>query len=290
MKQASAALITLLGSSQNLLVAELVTMTLVDGTVFNWTTAPVDIVFNGTTYSSRSAPLLQIKGIQWKIGIEVDELKIELYSDPTNAAQLIEQVSVMQAAQLGLIDNALILIQRLFTSSWGNWSAGSVVLFRGNVSDTTCDQSHAEFDVKSRKELFNIPFPYLTYQPGCQWQLYGPGCTLNSVAFGVNGTVSAGSVALLLNSNLTNPDHYFDEGYLTFTSGANKGLTRVVRQYLNASGQLLFFVPFPNAPSNGDAFTAFPGCDKQESTCINKFNNRINFKGMPNIPIPEAAV
>lgn len=265
-------------------------MVLVDGTTFNWTTAPVDIVFNGTTYSSRSAPLLQIKGVQWKVGIEVDELKLQLYSDPTNAAQLVEQVSVMQANQQGLIDNALVVIQRLFTANWGDWSAGGITLFRGNVSDTMCDQSHAEFDVKSRKELFNIPFPYLTYQPGCQWQLYGPGCTLNPVSFGVNGIVSAGSVPLLLNSNLTNPDHYFDEGYITFTSGANAGLTRVVRQYLNASGQLLFFVPFPNAPANGDAFTAFPGCDKQQVTCQNKFSNLVNFKGMPYVPIPEAAV
>ena len=122
-------------------------------------------------------PLLQLKGIQWRIGVETDVLKLQLWSDPTNSAQLIEQVAVMQAAQQGLLDNALVVVQRLFTATWGDWSAGSVILFRGNVSDTTCDQAHAEFDVKSRKELFNIPFPYLRYQPGCQWPLYGAGCT-----------------------------------------------------------------------------------------------------------------
>jgi uncharacterized phage protein (TIGR02218 family) len=290
LKPASSALITLLGSSQNLLVAELVTMILVDGTTFNWSSAPVDIVFNGVTYSSRSAPLLQLKGIQWKLGIEVDELKLLLYSDPTNSAQLIEQVAVMQAAQQGLIDNALVVVQRLFTKTWGDWSAGSVTLFRGNVSDTTCDQAHAEFEVKSRKELFNIPFPYLTYQPDCQWQLYGPGCTLNPVNFTVNGTVASGSVALLMNSNLTNVDHYFDQGYVTFLTGANAGIKRLVRQYLHASGQLLFYIPFPNAPTTGDTFAAVPGCDKQQATCSGKFSNLVHFKGMPYIPIPETAV
>ena len=290
MKPASNALIQLLGSSQNLLVAELVTMILTDGTTFNWATSPVDIVFNGTTYASRNAPILQLRGLSWRLGIEVDELKLIIFCDPTNSAQLIEQVAVMQAAQQGLIDNALVVVQRLFTATWGDWSAGSVTLFRGNVSDTKCDQSMAEFDVKSRKELFTMPFPYLTYQPGCQWQLYGPGCTLNPLNFAVNGTVSAGSVALLMNSNLTNPDHYLDEGYILFTTGANTGIKRLVRQYLNASGQLLFYVPFPNAPTIGDAFTATPGCDKQQATCLNKFNNLVHFLGKPYLPIPETAV
>jgi uncharacterized phage protein (TIGR02218 family) len=288
-KPASNTLITLLGSSQDLKVAELVTMTLADGTIFNWTTAPVDISFNGTVFGARG-PLLQIKGLQWKLGVETDVLKLQLWASATNAAQLIEQSAVMQAVQQGLTDNALIVVQRLFTATWGDWSAGAVTLFRGNVSDTICDMAHAEFDVKSRKELFNVPFPYLTFQPGCQWPLYGAGCTLNPATFAVAGTVASGSVALLLNTNLTNPDQYFNEGYLTFTSGLNIGITRTVRQYLNASGQTLFYIPFPNAPSIGDTFNIYPGCDKTYSTCLNKFNNLINFKGMPFIPIPETAV
>lgn len=282
-------MITLLGSGQNLQVAELISVTLSDGSVFTWTTAPADIVFNGITFASRG-PNIKIGTIQWRVGIEVDTLKMELWCDPTVTSQLVEQTIVTQAVQYGLMDNAFVQIHRLYTANWGDWSAGAITLFQGNVSDAVCDWAHVEFDIKSRKELLDIPFPYLTYQAGCQWQLYGPGCTLNPISFGVNGTAATGSVALLINSNLTNPDHYFDEGYVTFTSGANIGLTRVVRQYLNASGQILLFIPFPNAPANGDTFTAFPGCDKQQATCQNKFNNLVNFKGMPNIPIPEAAV
>ena len=283
------AMIDLLGSSQNLLTAELVTMTLADGTVFTWTTAPVPIVYLGVTYASRG-PLLQLKGIQWRIGIEVDELKLSLWASPANAAQLIEQTAVMGAVQQGLTDNALLTVQRLFTATWGDWSAGSVILFRGNISDSTCDQAHAEFDIKSRKELFNIPFPYLTYQPGCQWPLYGAGCTLSPASFVVAGAVASGSIALLLNTNLSNPDQYFNEGYLVFTSGLNNGIKRGIRSYVNASGQILFFIPLPYAPSTGDTFNAYPGCDKQMSTCSGKFSNLPNFLGKPFIPIPETAV
>jgi uncharacterized phage protein (TIGR02218 family) len=289
MKPASSTLITLLGSSQTLYVAELVTMTLSDGTVFNWTTAPQDIVFGGVTYSSKG-PLLQLQGIQWRVGVEVDVLKMQLWCDPTNSAQLIESTAVMQAAQSGLLDNALVVVQRLFSATWGSWTAGSVILFQGNISDTSCDQAHAEFDVKSRKELLNIPFPYLRYQPSCQWSLYGTGCTLSPASFAVTGTVASGSIALLLNTTLTNPDQYFNEGYIVFTSGANNGIKRTIRQYVNASGQILLWIPLPNAPTTGDAFTIYPGCDKQQSTCSGKFSNLINFSGKPYIPIPETAV
>lgn len=288
MKTATTAMIDLLASSQNLKIAELVTMTLADGTVFNWTTAPVPITYSSVTYSSRG-PLLDLKGIQWRIGVEVDELKLNLWASPTNSAQLIEQTALMQAVQQGLTDNALVLVKRLFTATWGDWSAGSIILFQGNVSDSTCDQAHAQFDIKSRKELLAIPYPYLTYQPGCQWPLYGAGCTLSASAFAVSGAAASGG-ALLFDSNLTNPDQYFDEGYLTFTSGVNNGLTRGIRQYANASGQVLLWVPLPFAPNVGDTFNAYPGCDKLQATCSGKFNNLINFQGKPYIPIPETGV
>jgi uncharacterized phage protein (TIGR02218 family) len=282
-------MIDLLGSKQNLYIAELVSMTLADGTLFNWTTAPVNIAFSGVTYSS-FGPLLQLDGIQWRIGVETDELKLKLYCDPTNSAQLIEGAAVMAGVQNGLTDNALVAVQRLFTDSWGNWSYGAITLFHGNVSDSTADQAHAEFNIKSRKELFNIPFPYLTYQPGCQWPLYGAGCTLNPASFAVAGSVSAGSGALLLNTSLTQVDQYFSQGYITFTSGANVGVTRGIRQYVNASGQILLWIPLPNTPALGDTFNAYPGCDKLQSTCSGKFGNLGNFGGYPNIPIPETAI
>ena len=34
----------------------------------------------------------------------------------------------------------------------------------------------------------------------------------------------------------------------------------------------------------GDNFNITAGCDKQFSTCCNKFNNAINFRGEPHLP------
>lgn len=290
MKSASAGMISflgVLGGGQSAYVAELITITLADGTILNYTTAERDIVFGGTTFSS-NGPLPIIGQISWKLGVETDTLKLQLWALLTN---LVESKAILWGITQGLFDNALVLIQRVFMPAWGDTSNGAITLFQGNVSDIpTLDAAHAELDIKSRKELLNIPMPYRTYQPACDWTLYGPGCNLSASSFVVAGALTSGSGQLLMNSNLTKPDQYFDQGTIIFTSGLNTGIKRAIRQYVNASGQILLFVPLPFAVSIGDAFNAYPGCDKTISTCQNKFSNLANNPSAPYIPIAESAV
>lgn len=289
-KSASSGLIAILGNlggAQTVYVAELVTITLSTGDVLRYCTGTTDLIVGGNNFSV-SGPLPIIGDISWNLGVEVDELKLQLLARDTD---LIDSKKVLAAVIQGLFDNALVLVERVYMPTYGDVSAGSVILFQGNVSDIpVADAGHAEFDIKSRKELLNIPMPYLTYQPGCRWPLYGAGCGLAASTFLVAGTLSPGSGKQLLNTSLGNPDQYFDQGYITFTSGANAGLTRAVRQYVNTGGQILLFIPLPNPVATGDGFNAFPGCDKQLSTCTNKFGNTANFGGMPFTPIPETAV
>jgi hypothetical protein len=48
--------------------------------------------------------------------------------------------------------------------------------------------------------------------------------------------------------------------------------------------------PLVAAPSPGDTFTAWPGCDRMLATCEIKFNNRLRYRGQPWIPAPETAI
>jgi uncharacterized phage protein (TIGR02218 family) len=296
-KPASSAFKNLLFQDYSYWVGNLFTITLFDGTIFTWTDFEYDVVLSGTRFSSRG-PYPLWSGFTQKIGVEVDEGKLQLWALLTN---LVESQAVLQAIGTGLFDNADIVIQRVMMGSTGaqparpinfDTSAGAVTLFHGNVSDITeVDRSHAEIDIKSKKELLNRPFPAHVYQPACRWDLYGAGCTLNINNFYINGSiVGSGSLNLLFNTTMTNIDHYFDEGLITFTSGANVGVTRTVRLYLNASGQTLLFVPLPAAPANGDQFKMAPGCDKQLATCRDKFNNLINLGSMPFVPVAESAI
>jgi hypothetical protein len=83
-------------------------------------------------------------------------------------------------------------------------------------------------------------------------------------------------------------DGYYDNGQIALISGANAGLVKAVKQYF---GQQFFFnSPLPFPPNVGDAFIAYPGCDKTQQTCTTKFNNLVNFEGMPYVPVPETAI
>lgn len=44
---------------------------------------------------------------------------------------------------------------------------------------------------------------------------------------------------------------------------------------------------FPFTPAVGNAFTAWPGCDKHGATCVSRFNNYARFMGFEYIPVAE---
>jgi len=78
---------------------------------------------------------------------------------------------------------------------------------------------------------------------------------------------------------------YFNLGTIAFTTGANAGISRTVKTYLQgASGTVSLIAPFPLQAQAGDAFTLTPGRDKQQTTCQSKFNNLVNFRGFPTCP------
>lgn len=278
-------------------VSDLIQITLLDGTVLRYCDFESDVTLSGITYSS-AGPYPIFSGFQQKIGTEVDECKVQLWALLTN---LVESTAILEAIGQGLFDGADVVIQRVMMPNPNDGStarpikfdtsAGGVTVFHGNISDIVeVDRTHAEFDVKSRKELLNIPFPYQTFQPSCRWPLYGAGCNILASSFVVAGAVSGTPNPLLFNSNLTNADGYFSEGTITFTSGVNNGLSRTVRLYAHASGQILLWLALPAAPAAADTFNIYPGCDHTFSTCVNKFANGINFGGEDMIPPAEVAI
>lgn len=300
MKPASTAFKNNLFSYYNFWIAELLTLTLLDGTIVRYTNFETDVTLSGTVYSSSKTgnPAFEYEGLEQKIGVEVDEARVELWATAVN---LVEGTAILEAFGQGLFDAAAVTLQRVLMPNPNDGSiprpinfdttAGAVTLMQGTLSDITAlDRTHVAFDVKSKKELLNRPFPAHVYQPSCRWDLYGAGCTLNKTSFQVSGTVAAGAVQQLFNTNLTNVDNYFDQGLITFTSGQNNGITRTVRLYLHASGQVLLFLPLPFAPANGDTFHIYPGCAKTMSVCQNTFANLINFGGFPFVPVAESAI
>ncbi len=123
--------------------------------------------------------------------------------------------------------------------------------------------------------------PRNVYSPACQHVLYDSGCTLIKSAFGTAGTVGAFSTARVI--NWASATAGFAQGSVLFSGGVNAGVSANIKGVTPGLGFEVSY-PLPNAPSTGDAFTAYFGCDHTQATCTTKFNNLANFRRFPFIP------
>src|SRR5690242_11979201 len=80
MKNASAALINLLASGQELLMADLYTFTLAGGSIARYTGADADLIVSGNTFSA-SGPIIERSKITSKAGLEVQTMNLSVFAN-----------------------------------------------------------------------------------------------------------------------------------------------------------------------------------------------------------------
>lgn len=127
------------------------------------------------------------------------------------------------------------------------------------------------------------------YTPYCRADLGDSRCGVTLASFTVSGEVTAVTSNVIFDDTTTAgitgaADNYFNLGLLTWTSGDNNGLSMEVKDFDAANDRFTLVEAMPYDVQVGDTFDVYPGCDKSLSTCINTFNNVINFRGEPYIP------
>ena len=118
------ALIALLDSSEQFIMADLYTFTLVGGAVLRYSAAPTALTVNGQTFAL--GPKFERSKTKVVIGVQVDELEVKVYPDPTD---LIGDLPFLEAAWQGQLDGALLQLERAFMPTYGDTSPGN----RGSV-------------------------------------------------------------------------------------------------------------------------------------------------------------
>jgi len=292
MKPASSQLISLLASRQ-FFTADLYQFSLSGGGELYYCGGDKDIIWNSVTWSAggTTGPYFDRKDSKakchWKIGVAVDTLVFDIL--PGTSAVFGDPF--LSAIIQGVFDGAEITLYRAFMPTYGNVAAGTVIMFAGRVAEIDASSSLATFSINSHLELLNQNLPRNLYQSGCLNTLYDSACTLNSASFTVTGSALTGSTASVVNAALSEATGYFDLGIVSFTSGANNGISRTIKAYVQGTPSTISTIaPLPSAPNAGDTFSLVPGCDKQQSTCQNKFSNLTNFRGFPYVPENETAV
>jgi uncharacterized phage protein (TIGR02218 family) len=284
MKAASPALIALLNSSTQFVMADLYTFTLVGGSVLRYSSAPTAIVANGFTFAL--GPKFERSKTNTVIGRQVDELDIKIYAETTD---LIGATPWLQAAWQGQLDGALLQLERAFMPSYGDTSPGTVVLFAGRISDIDCSRTGIDMKCRSHLELLNIQMPRRLWQSSCTHVFGDAMCQFNRSTLQANFACLSGSTENQILSTVNpTPAGLYVQGTIFGLTGANAGDSRTVAGM--SSGDVSVKLAFLSPPMVGDQFQLLPGCDRSIATCTNVFNNAIHFGGMPYIPTPETAV
>jgi uncharacterized phage protein (TIGR02218 family) len=284
MKAASPALIALLSSTDQFIMADLYTITLVGGTVLRHSAAPTALFVNGYTFAL--GPKFERSKTKTVIGTQVDELEVRIYTEPTD---LIGGVPFLQAAWQGQLDGALLQLERAFMPTYGDTSPGTVILFTGRISDIDCSRTGIDLKCRSHLELLNIQMPRRLWQSSCTHTLGDAMCQFDRSSMQATFSAGLGSSEVQIATSVSpTPPNLYIQGTVVGVTGANAGSSRTVA---NMDGGWVYVrLAFLSPILAGDQFQLLPGCDRTLSTCANVFNNVIHFGGFPYIPTPETAV
>ena len=286
MKTASGTLISNLANNSEFYRADLYTITLLDGTVLQYTSWDKTITTVDARVFTPGPPNLKRTRLTSKVGLEVVTMNLEFQADDL---VLIEGVNAMQFIANGGFTGAIVQLETAIMLNPADTTAGTVIQFIGEIGPAdSIGRSTAQFTVNALTSRLSQMVPRKLLQPACSNTLFDTACTLNQASYAVTGTVQAGSTANKVITVLGQADTYFALGKINFTSGASAGKWFGIRTH--TSGVLYPVKNMGFTPQAGDTFTVYPGCDKLQNTCNTKFVNIVNFNGQPYVPEPEQAV
>lgn len=240
-----------------------------DGAVLGFTDGDQDIAFDGVIYEAATG--FTPTAVESSAALNVDSLDIEgmLQAERITEADLLA----------GRYDFAGI---EVFMINYASPQDGKMVLRTGWLGEVRVQGGRFVAEMRGLTQQLAQTVGAL-YSPACRADLGDAQCQVNLAGFTVTGTVgSASGNSQFTDATRAEANGYFAGGVLTFLSGANSGLKMEIKTFTN--GQFILVLPMPYAISAGDGYEAVAGCDKTFATCVQRFDNALNFRGEPHVP------
>ncbi|QXV73589.1 putative tail assembly protein [Rhizobium phage RHph_X2_30] len=122
----------------------------------------------------------------------------------------------------------------------------------------------------------------LTFVRQCPHALYDQGCKVNKDLFAVTFQVDSLNGNTIFSDVIgTLADGYFSNGFFTWTRFTGAVERRGIEEHV---GDHFTILGTSAGIAVGDWITAYPGCARTRTDCINKFNNLSNYGGFPHLP------
>jgi len=262
------------GSGPTIVATIMITRT--DGQVFRWISLDRDLTIDGHVYEA--APGFDVSSIVSTEGFAVDNAEVKvLEGDAITRADILA----------GIWDGAAMEIAEV---DWKAVTPTKNVLKAGRIGNFTAMRGYCKVEFRDLRQAIQNPRETVL-QATCRYKLGDAKCTVSSelspltVTGAVTSTASQYSVT---DTSRAEPDDFFGEGSLTFTSGANAGLKQKVKQYTASTKTFVFWQQFVYPIGVGDTYTTTAGCRLRfQEDCVGKFDNAINFGGEPNKLNPD---
>lgn len=243
-----------------------------DGLTLYFTDANNPVVYGGNTYRSDISFTLSAI-LQSSSVANAQSVTVEVAMDDT----AIKEADL----RARLYDGAT---GEIFVINYADTTMGAVSLFKGTFGQVKItDKKRATIEIKpGGANTKQIGFE--RYSQTCRASLFDGRCKLAAASFKTSITVSTVSGNVVVASALTAVDDYFSLGFVVWKTGNNAGQVSPIQSSNQATNSITLNAAPLEAMQVGDTADVYPGCNKYIETCLNKFNNVINFRGEWAVP------
>ena len=274
MKTIGASLLTHIAGEVTSL-ATLWKVTRADALVFGFTDHDAAITYDGVTYEAATG--YSASAIRTSAALNVDNMEVE--------GMLSSATITDEDLLAGLWDGADFVIMRV---NYADLTQGHEVMRAGTLGNVKTGGQHFVAELRGLAQGLQQVVGRI-YKPACDADFGDAQCGITIATWTVTGSVTAvTSQSAFTDSVRAEAADYFKFGLLTFTSGDNDGFAMEVKDF--ATGAFVLQQAMPNPIQVGDAYSVYAGCDKLLASCKTKFNNVINFRGVPHVPGPDRYV
>lgn len=250
-----------------------------DGTIFRFTDHDCDMTVATHDYLSAS-------------GMGTTDLKQDrtLSVDNMEAMAFLNSEFITDAdLRAGLFDGAVV---DLFLVNWADTTMGVLRVLRGwlfgrvEIRDDACTVELRGLGSRLATNICDL------YSETCRADFGDAQCGVDLAG---SGMVQSGSVKQVVDRQQfyaeagldMGADDTLPGGILTWSdsAGGNAGLSMEIKATDGAWNQITLFLAMPSDITVGDEFEIVRGCDKTIATCVSTFDNGINFRGEPWVPV-----
>lgn len=164
-----------------------------------------------------------------------------------------------------------------------------LTLYRRYIARTI--QSDLGFRFELRDDDWQLQEAKLGKQTSkfCGYDLGDARCRVDLSAYTFTQTITNVTNRYQFESSGSFTPGQFDRGKITFTTGANTGVSRDISTF-STGNQITLWQPVPSSIAIGDEVVLIQGCGKTLYDCVVRYNNAVNSDSEPHIPTVDQAI